>query len=126
MVFGYEPDVIEYGKPFINHMTFIEEYVLKYHDSVETIYMIGDNLSTDILGANMMAKNNKSIKGSPKWVSIAVKSGIFQDDQSDKSQIAKNAMLKPDHIVKDFEAAVKHIQNLEKTYIYHDGVKLNN
>ena len=43
-------------------MKFIEEYVLKSHENVQTIYMIGDNLSTDVLGANTIAKHNKKLK----------------------------------------------------------------
>lgn len=35
--------------------------------------MIGDNLRSDILGANTMNLNSKI-----KWVSIAVKTGLFK------------------------------------------------
>lgn len=76
-LFGYAPDIIQYGKPYIKHMKFIEEYVLRSHQNVQTIYMIGDNLSTDVLGANTIAKHNNKLENQPKWVSIAVKSGIF-------------------------------------------------
>ena len=37
--------------------------------------MIGDNLRTDILGANTI-NNNSSIN----WVSIAVKTGLFKSE----------------------------------------------
>ncbi len=38
--------------------------------------MIGDNLRSDILGANTINKNSEV-----KWVSIAVKTGLYKSEQ---------------------------------------------
>ena len=77
--------------------------------------MIGDNLSTDILGGNTIAKSNQEHKNNPRWVTVAVKSGVYQDTDKDQQDIAGNPLMKPNHVVKDFEAAVKLIQVLERT-----------
>ena len=71
--YGYEMNVIEYGKPNDATYQFVEGIVKN-----KKCYMIGDNLMTDIKGAN--DRNKKIIKKSEKveWVSIAVKSGVFK------------------------------------------------
>ena len=46
--------------------------------------MIGDNLSTDILGGNTIAKSNQEHKNNPRWVTVAVKSGVYQDTDKDQ------------------------------------------
>ena len=38
--------------------------------------MIGDNLKSDILGANTINKNSNI-----NWVSIVVKTGLYKDEQ---------------------------------------------
>ena len=49
--------------------------------------MIGDNLKSDILGANTISENGV------EWFSIAVKTGIYQGEESE---------IKPKKVVKDF------------------------
>ena len=69
--------MVQYGKPYLAHMKYVEDYVLQSHKHAKTIYMIGDNLSTDILGGNTIAKSNQEQKNRPRWVTIAVRSGIY-------------------------------------------------
>ena len=79
---GYEPDINVFGKPELGTFKYIEEYVMRRHPSVRTIYMIGDNLQTDIRGGNTIAKVNQTMpisEGKPNWVTIAVKTGVFKD-----------------------------------------------
>lgn len=71
---GYQPEFQNYGKPNLKHFQFVENKVLKDCGSdIKTIYMIGDNLRSDILGANTI-NDNSSIN----WVSVAVKTGLFK------------------------------------------------
>lgn len=49
--------------------------------------MIGDNLKSDILGANSIGE------GGVEWYSIAVKTGIYQGEESE---------IKPKKVVQDF------------------------
>jgi len=58
--------------------------------------MIGDNPKSDIRGANQ--------KG---WISILVRSGIFNGPQNDEKDPAT-------YVVDDFEEAIKLIFELEK------------
>lgn len=58
--------------------------------------MIGDNPDTDIKGANNAGDH---------WVSVMVKSGIFQGENHD--------VYPAKHVVEDIEAAVELIFKLE-------------
>ena len=74
--------------------------------------MIGDNLRTDILGANTI-NNNSSIN----LVSIAVKTGLFKsegdiDAHSNQTGIPKE-LLAPKIVVKDFQEAIEKILQFE-------------
>ena len=65
-------------------MKYMEDYVLKCHKGVKTIYMIGDNLETDILGGNTISQHNeRQDQDKPNWVTVAVKTGVFQDSEKD-------------------------------------------
>jgi ribonucleotide monophosphatase NagD (HAD superfamily) len=86
--------------------------VKEYGSSIKTIYMIGDNLRSDILGANTMNLNSHI-----NWVSIAVKTGLFKHESdidnhvfsiSNNLGISKKA-LTPQVIVQDFQQAIAHI-----------------
>ena len=64
---GYPIDFTEYGKPFPSTYKFVESLITQ-----KRCYMIGDNLNTDIKGAN--GRKNKSEK---EWTTIVVKTGIY-------------------------------------------------
>ena len=66
--------------------------------------MIGDNLRTDIKGAN-----DRKDKSEIKWISIAVKTGIFKGTDEE----IKDSGVVPDHIVNSFEDAIKLIYEKE-------------
>ena len=66
--------------------------------------MIGDNLKTDILGAN-----DRKDKSAISWISIAVKTGIFKG--TDKE--IKDSGVVPNYITDTFEDAIKLIFELE-------------
>ena len=70
---GFDMKITEYGKPHDNTFDFVENTILNSHPGIKTCYMVGDNLSTDIKGANDRNKVSQKMK----WVSIAVKTGIF-------------------------------------------------
>jgi ribonucleotide monophosphatase NagD (HAD superfamily) len=67
---------------------------LKFHPDVKKIYMIGDNLKSDILGANTI--NEDGIE----WISCAVLTGLYKGEPSD---------IVPKHTFNDFQAAVEFI-----------------
>lgn len=56
--------------------------------------MIGDNLKSDILGANTINENGV------EWISVAVKSGIYKGEPSE---------IVPKHVFEDFKEAVEFI-----------------
>ena len=66
-VYGYPMELTEYGKPFKSTYTFIEKQITH-----KKCYMIGDNVKTDIKGAN-----DRKGESDIEWISIAVKTGVF-------------------------------------------------
>eukprot|EP00356_Strombidium_inclinatum_P011388 CAMPEP_0170503446 /NCGR_PEP_ID=MMETSP0208-20121228/44789_1 /TAXON_ID=197538 /ORGANISM="Strombidium inclinatum, Strain S3" /LENGTH=53 /DNA_ID=CAMNT_0010783125 /DNA_START=881 /DNA_END=1042 /DNA_ORIENTATION=- len=49
-----------FGKPEPAHLQYVQNYILSKCPQLERIYMIGDNLKSDILGANIINKINSS------------------------------------------------------------------
>jgi len=99
---GYDPEIIENGTPHLAHMQFTQDQVLQKSKDVKNIYMIGSNHQTDILGSNNISEFNSSKDGLPKWVSIAVKTGLFQNSAKNQGEIKRDSRLKPHHIVDNF------------------------
>jgi ribonucleotide monophosphatase NagD (HAD superfamily) len=52
----------------------LKEYADKYDTNLESIYMIGDNLESDIKGANAQGEN---------WFSILVKTGVCKENSEE-------------------------------------------
>lgn len=72
------------GKPYSSTYTFAERKLLerwsalghKSTEPLQTVYMVGDNLKSDILGANQF----KSWKGI-KWSSYLVRTGVWKGEE---------------------------------------------
>ena len=96
---GFEMQITEYGKPHDNTYKFVETQVNKVYDKneIERCYMIGDNLSTDIKGANQ-----RNLSSKIKWTSIAVKTGVFRGSD----QEVESSGTRPDFVVEDFNEAI--------------------
>lgn len=82
---GYKIKFTQYGKPHPLQYEFIES---RYPHKKS--YMIGDNLQTDIQGANL----RKASDSSKEWVSILVQTGVHQGHEMEN--------IKADYVVKDF------------------------
>jgi ribonucleotide monophosphatase NagD (HAD superfamily) len=65
--------------------------------------MIGDNIKTDIKGAN-----NRKGQSNIEWITIVVMTGVYKDE----SEIIEEDM-RPDYFCDTFEDAVKKICELE-------------
>jgi ribonucleotide monophosphatase NagD (HAD superfamily) len=52
----------------------LSEYAEKYNTKLDSIYMIGDNLESDIKGANAQGEN---------WFSILVKTGVCKENSEE-------------------------------------------
>lgn len=96
---GYEPEFQNYGKPNLQHFKFVENKILSEQSTaIKTIYMIGDNLRSDILGANTINGNSNI-----NWVSIAVKTGLFKTEEDVEAHAQQTGipyeLLKPQIIV---------------------------
>ncbi|EGR32567.1 hypothetical protein IMG5_077480 [Ichthyophthirius multifiliis] len=97
-IYKRELDINMYGKPEIHHFEFAQEHGKQYVDEnheISQYYMIGDNPHTDIRGANNIG-----------WVSILVRTGVFQGDENDPIYPAR-------YVVDDFTEAIKLIFQLE-------------
>ena len=94
--FGLPLEVIQYGKP--SKLTF--EYAKKVLDQqaadfgveIDKYYMIGDNPTGDIYGANLMG-----------WESVLVKTGVFKSGDQIKEE------HKPKHLVETMHDALELI-----------------
>ena len=94
-------EITEYGKPGKVTFEFAERHISRYAgERVKRFYMVGDNLDTDIKGANRMGAN---------WTSIATLSGLFKGTE----QEMEASQVRPDHIVQDFGSALKLVLELE-------------
>lgn len=99
---GYSMEFTEFGKPSAATFEYAERHIARHWGAgVKRFYMIGDNLDTDIKGANQMGS---------AWTSIATLSGVFQGTEEEM----ETSKVRPDHIVKDFKQAVELILELEK------------
>jgi len=58
--YGYPLRAKMFGKPEPAHLQYVQNYILSKCPQLERIYMIGDNLKSDILGANIINKINSS------------------------------------------------------------------
>lgn len=110
---GYEPEFQNYGKPNLKHFQFVENKILKEQSSsIKTIYMIGDNLRSDILGANTINANSNI-----NWVSIAVKTGLYKSEKDIEAHAQqtgiKKELLTPQIVVEDFREAIDQILDFE-------------
>ena len=113
---GHPLKVIQCGKPMPFTYDFAEQTLdqlarkmgggLRAHGARKMVYAVGDNLASDITGANHYG-----------WKSILVRSGVFKDDGS-----ADQYQLKPNHhIPKDLvELPTFHPSHLEPTILCDD------
>jgi len=97
LLYGLDPEITYYGKPEISTFRYTEQYVREKWNNFEisNFYMIGDNPTTDIKGANRAG-----------WTSILVKSGIFKGDENDVQNPAN-------FVVNDLKEAIQLIFKLE-------------
>ena len=76
-----EVEYTQYGKPYKNTLDFVEyrlkEIAENLNAEITRVYMIGDNPNSDIKGAN-----------SQGWISILVKTGVYQGQENDKENPA--------------------------------------
>ena len=104
-VYGYELEIEMIGKPFDFIFSYVEKQLqaqaVKNDVTISNFYMIGDNASTDIAGANK--------KG---WTSILVKTGIF-DPNAATSTLGNDRENPATYVVEDFEEAIDLIYSLE-------------
>ena len=80
----------------------MQAQAVKNDVTISNFYMIGDNASTDIAGANK--------KG---WTSILVKTGIF-DPNAATSTLGNDRENPATYVVQDFEEAIDLIYSIEK------------
>ncbi len=80
------------GKPTITTMTYVQQKILQ---NSERCYMVGDNLHSDIAGAN----------NAPGWCSILVKTGLYKGGPRE---------IEPHYVVDSVLEAVNLIRRLEK------------
>lgn len=79
------------------YLKFLENYLKsKTPYEISNFYMIGDNPKSDIRGANQQG-----------WISILVKSGVFNKDLDNDETDPAN------YVVDNFKEAVKLIMDLE-------------
>ena len=113
---GYDPEFQSYGKPDLNHFQFVENKIKKECGAnIKTVYMIGDNLRSDILGANTINQNSEI-----NWISIAVKTGLFKKESDIDSLSALTGISKdlvtPSIIVEDFRDAIDYVMYIEDNH----------
>jgi HAD superfamily hydrolase (TIGR01456 family) len=97
-LYGTDLQIEFYGKPQVRQFKFVENHAMQFLDDeheVSNFYMIGDNPSSDIKGANDSG-----------WQSILVRTGLFKNGENSKENPAK-------YVVQDFAEAVKLIFQLE-------------
>lgn len=94
-IYWEELEIIEYGKPSKNTFNYAERQIWKLYPGVEWFYMIGDNPSGDIRGANLVG-----------WNSILVRTGVFWEGENDINDPAK-------YVVNNFTDAIKLIMKQE-------------
>jgi ribonucleotide monophosphatase NagD (HAD superfamily) len=99
---------IPYGKPHLTTMKYCKNYIdtvaARAGLVISSYYMIGDNPSGDIRGANNMG-----------WTSILVKSGVFSPKNGQNGQ---NDQTDPANFVVDnFHQAVKLILQKRTNFI---------
>lgn len=89
--YGFKPEIKEYGKPHRNTFEYckraLEEKAKAQGIEISKFYMIGDNPSGDIKGANDMG-----------WSTILVKSGKFTPTEGQTNDEKHPA----DHVVEGF------------------------
>ena len=120
--YGYDMEMNAFGKPYTTQYQYAENHLKEVTkmDSIKRFYMIGDSLSSDVKGAFLrnqeIEKHNKSLdengggaKIDKKWISIAVKTGLFQGTEAELEE----AGVRPDFVVEEFLGAIDHILNLE-------------
>ena len=99
--YGLDIEYIQYGKPNEPTYTFCERFLKDKADlhgiQITKHYMIGDNPDSDIDGANRRGDT---------WVSILVRTGVFQGEANSEKHPAK-------YVVQDMEEAVELIFKLE-------------
>lgn len=97
-LYGGDLKVQFFGKPERSQFDFALNHAKKQLPSnhlLSNVYMIGDNPTTDIRGANEAG-----------WTSILVRTGVFKGDGNDTTYPAS-------HVVDDIEEAIKLIFQLE-------------
>jgi len=108
------PAVQVCGKPHGMTYAYAEDLLMhKMQDaeSLQRIYMVGDNPETDIMGANLAGD---------KWRSVLVHTGMFQPASHGG---ADNHHIYPaDYVAKDVLDAVEQVLSLEGVAGSHEGV----
>lgn len=80
--YGFDLEIVQYGKPQPTTFQYCEKSLRDYADKngieLTNFYMIGDTPDSDIQGSNNQG-----------WISILVKTGIFQGPENSKEYPAK-------------------------------------
>ncbi|CAD8052951.1 unnamed protein product [Paramecium primaurelia] len=93
--YNINPNIIYYGKPSLNTYKYVQTYIHEKHENIGNIYMIGDNPTSDIRGANLIG-----------WPSFLVRTGVFRGGENDPKDPGK-------YVVKDLMDAYNKILQLE-------------
>jgi len=101
--FGITPDVVQYGKPSLLTFEYARDQLIMQAATagleISHFYMIGDNPSGDIYGANSMHLGRGQ---GAAWSSILVQTGVHHADSHHKLE----GLFKPTHEVKDMHDAI--------------------
>ena len=94
--YGTELEVIQYGKPSLLSFEYakkvLDQQAKEFGVEIDKYYMIGDNPTGDIYGANLMG-----------WESVLVKTGVFKSGDKLKEE------HKPKHLVDSISEALELI-----------------
>jgi ribonucleotide monophosphatase NagD (HAD superfamily) len=103
--FGITPKFTQFGKPAMVTFEYAHDLLMQKakdeNAEISHFYMIGDNPSGDILGANLMqyARNQK-------WSSILVQTGLYHPDNYGHHREKLEGLTKPTYEVKDMHDAI--------------------
>eukprot|EP00468_Gymnochlora_sp_CCMP2014_P005677 CAMPEP_0167749270 /NCGR_PEP_ID=MMETSP0110_2-20121227/5310_1 /TAXON_ID=629695 /ORGANISM="Gymnochlora sp., Strain CCMP2014" /LENGTH=397 /DNA_ID=CAMNT_0007634397 /DNA_START=286 /DNA_END=1480 /DNA_ORIENTATION=+ len=97
-------DFIQYGKPEVSQFRFAKRALLDHADKIgcdiSKYYMIGDNPTSDIVGAKNMDKLAVE-RNDKRWSGLLVKTGVYKDGDSPlgADRICENVLEAVDYII---------------------------
>ncbi|NXV00875.1 HDHD5 hydrolase, partial [Cettia cetti] len=115
------------GKPsrltyqYAEHLIRAQALQRSWEQPIHTLYAVGDNLMTDVYGANLWEKE-LAAAAAARCRSVLVCTGVYSPQAGDSAQAAfhghrdfgfEPGLVQPDHIVPDVDAAVDLVFQLE-------------